>query len=301
MAGIGRALGRRRTRRLHPAPATARAGRAPFAARAFRPPGAGPAPRGAGLAPRGAGQALRGAGPALRGAVPALIALLLAGGCVDFAAPRLPNAGAPALLQLSVSLQEAGAVSVSGQVQPGRDSSGVTRVPLDSTLYIAGRAIEADTVLTRNTLVFNDVGIVPREVLAGPITMAGPEIAKIQAPPPFLVWYGIVKVGGDTVFVPRGGDAVLRVNARLGDALPPVQTRQWFLDLSGPAGVIRVSGGGFPPDSMRIPPQWLPATPPATVIASLLYYQSAQTRDPPGDYIGNVAMDARLQWVVRLQ
>ena len=231
----------------------------------------------------------------------ALSASLLAGGCIDFVAPRVPNAGAPALLQLTISLQEAGVLIVSGQLQPGRDSSGVTRVPLDSAVYVAGQVIEADTVLARNTLKFSDTRVVPKAGLAGPLSITGPAIAKIQAPPPFLVWYGIVKVGPDTVVVERGGDAVLRVNARLGTPLPNVQVRQWFLDLSGPGGVIRVSGGGFPPDSMRIPPQWLPATPPATVIASLLYYQSAQTRDPPGDYIGNVAMDARLQWIVRLQ
>jgi hypothetical protein len=80
-----------------------------------------------------------------------------------------------------------------------------------------------------------------------------------------------------------------------------VQVRQWFLDLSGPQGVIRVSGSGFPPDSMRIPPQWLPATAPSVVSASLLYFQSAQVREPPGDYIGNISMDARLQWLVLLR
>jgi hypothetical protein len=52
---------------------------------------------------------------------------------------------------------------------------------------------------------------------------------------------------------------------------------------------------------MRIPPQWLPAEPPGTVFASLLFYQSVQVRDPPGDYIGNVAMDARVQWTILLQ
>ena len=237
-----------------------------------------------------------------RGHLPlALSALLLAAGCVDFVDPRLPNAGAPALLQLSISLQEPSVLMVNGQLLPGRDSSGVTRVPLDSALYIAGQVIEADTVLARNTLRFDDTRVVPRAVLTGPITIAAPGIARIQAPAPLLLWYGIQKVGGDTVDVPRGGDAVLRVNARLGTATPSVQTRQWYLDLSGPGGVIRVSGSGFPPDSMRIPPQWLPGTAPAKITASLLYYQSVQTRDPPGDYVGNISLDARVQWTVRLQ
>jgi len=231
----------------------------------------------------------------------ALSALLLAGGCVDFAAPRLPNAGAAALLQLSVGLQEAGVLIVNGQVQPGRDSSGVTRVPLDSALYVAGHVVEADTVLARNTLPFSATFAVPREALTGPITIAAPEIAGIQAPAPILVWYGIVKVGPDTVIVERGSDAVLRANARLGQPIPQAQTRQWFLTLNGPLGNIQVSGSGYPPDSMRVPPQWLPGTPPARINASLLYYQSAQLRDPPGDYIGNVSMDARLQWVVLLR
>jgi hypothetical protein len=109
------------------------------------------------------------------------------------------------------------------------------------------------------------------------------------------------KLGGDTVFVPRGGDAVLRVNAHLGQATPAVQVRQWFLTLSGPAGTIQVSGSGFPPDTLRVPPQFLPGTPPTTIAASLIYYQSAQLREPPGDYIVNVSMDARVQWVVLLQ
>ncbi|NJD10776.1 MAG: hypothetical protein FIB01_10220 [Gemmatimonadetes bacterium] len=231
----------------------------------------------------------------------ALSAALLAGGCIDFVDPRLPNSGAPALLQLSVSLQESGVLMVSGQLQPGRDSSGVTRVPRDSALYIGGQVIEADTVLARNTLRFDATVVVSRAVLAGPIAMAAPAITGIQTTAPFLVWYGLVKVGGDTVIVERGGDATLRVNARLGQAMPAVQVRQWYLDLSGPAGTIRVSGSGFPPDSMRVPPQWLPGTAPAPLLASLLCYQSAQTRDPPGDYIGNIAMDARTQWVVRLR
>jgi len=231
----------------------------------------------------------------------ALSACLLAGGCIDIVEPRLPNAGAPALLQLSVSLQEAGALLVNGQLQPGRDSSGVTRIPRDSALYVAGQVIEADTVLARNTLPFNATLPVAREVLAGAISIAAPEISGIRAPAPFLVWYGMVKVGPDTVIVARGQDAVLRLNAHLGTPRPAVQVRQWYLDLVGSSGSIRVSGSGAPPDSMRIPPQWLPATPPATLLASLLFYQSAQTRDPPGDYIGNVAMDARVQWTVRLQ
>jgi hypothetical protein len=220
---------------------------------------------------------------------------------VEFAAPRVPNAGAPALLQLSVSIQEAGAITVSGQVQPGRDSSGVTRVPRDSSLYVAGMVLDADTVLARNTLPFNETRPVPRELLLGPITIAGPEIAGIQAPPPLLVWYGMARLGGDTVFVERGGDAVLRVNARLGTPIPAPQVRQWFLNLSGSAGTIQVSGSGYPPDTLRVPPQFLPGTPPTTIIASLLFYQSVQTRAPPGDYIGNIAMDTRALWVLRLR
>jgi len=227
--------------------------------------------------------------------------LLLTGGCIDFAAPRLPNAGAPALAQLSVSLQEVGVMIVNGQVQPGRDSLGVTRVPLDSALYVAGQVLEADTVLARNTLRFSVQLPISPSVLSGPITMAAPAITGIEAPAPFLVWYALVKEGSDTVTVERGGEAVLRVNSNLGDPLPPPQTRQWYLSLSGPAGVIQVSGSGAPPDTMRVPPQWLPAEPPGTVIASLLFYQSAQVRDPPGDYIGNVAMDARVQWIILLQ
>jgi len=231
----------------------------------------------------------------------ALSALLLASGCIDFTEPSLPNSGAPALAQLSVSLQENGVLMVSGQVQPGRDSSGVTRVPQDSSVFVAGIDIPADTVLARNTLRFSDTQVLPREALNDAIIIKTPPIAGILAPPPILIWYGIDKVGSDTVVVERGGDAVLRVNARLGEAVPPVNTRQWFLDLSGPGGVIRVSGNGYPPDSMRIPPQWLPATPPANINASLLYYQSGQVREPPGDYVGNISMDARLQWLVQLR
>jgi hypothetical protein len=237
-----------------------------------------------------------------RGHLPlALSALLLAGGCIDFVEPTLPNAGAPALASLSVSFQEAGVLIVGGQVQPGRDSSGVTRVPQDSSVFVAGIEIPADTVLARNTLRFSETLAVPRELLRTAITVTTPPISGILAPPPIFIWYGIEKLGGDTVFVEPGGDAVLLVNARLGEAFPAVQVRQWFLDLVGSQGVIRVSGNGYPPDSMRIPPQWLPATPPATVTASLLYYQSGQVNEPPGDYRGNLAMDVRLQWVVRLR
>jgi hypothetical protein len=205
------------------------------------------------------------------------------------------------LLQLTVSFQEAGVLMVNGQLQPGRDSSGVTRVPRDSAVSVAGRVIEADTVLARNTLPFSETLPVPRALLAGPITIASPDIGGIKAASPLLVWYGMVKVGSDTVFVERGGDAVLRVNARLGEAVPQPQTRQWYLNLSGPGGSIQVSGSGLPPDSLRIPPQFLPGTPPATINAQLLYYQSLQVRPPPGDYIGNISMDTRVLWVIRLR
>jgi hypothetical protein len=145
-----------------------------------------------------------------------LSTLLLTGGCIDFAAPHLPNSGAPALLQLSVSLQEVGVMIVNGQVQPGRDSLGVTRVPLDSALYVAGQVLEADTVLARNTLPFSVQLPISPSVLGGPITMAAPAITGIEAPAPFLVWYALVKEGSDTVTVERGGEAVLRVNSHLG-------------------------------------------------------------------------------------
>lgn len=236
-----------------------------------------------------------------RGHLPLALSALLLAGCVDFAEPRLPNAGAPALLQLSISLQESGVLMVNGQLQPGRDSSGVTRVPRDSAVYVAGQVIEADTVLARNTLPFSATLPVPQAVLTGPITIAGPAITGILAPSPLLLWYGMEKIGSDTVFVEPGGDAVLRVNAHLGQPTPAVQVRQWYLTFSGPAGTIQVSGSGFPPDTLRVPPQFLPGTPPATILASLIYYQSAQVREPPGDYIVNVSMDARTQWVVRLQ
>lgn len=238
----------------------------------------------------------------IRGHLPLALSALLVGACdIDFADPVFPNAGAPALVTVSVSLQPQGVAFVNGRVQPGRDSTGVTRVPADSTLFVAGFAIEADTVEARNTLVFSELLQLSESQLRDSIVIATPPIHGIFAEPPRVRWYGMVRVGPDTVSVGPGEDLVLRVESRLGTADPPVQVRQWFMDLNGPTGTFRLSGTGFPPDTLRIPPQWIPATGPASVFASLLYYQSATLRPEPGDYIGSISMDARVQWSIRVR
>lgn len=236
-----------------------------------------------------------------RGHLPLALSALLLAGCVDFAEPVFPNAGAPAFVSVSASMFEQGSLFVNGRVQPGRDSTGVTRVPGDSSLVVSGIVIERDTVEARNTLVFNEALPIGPEGTREAVQIVTPPIHGILASPPQVTWYGITKIGTDTVSVQRGQDLVLLIEADLGQPIPVPDVRQWFLDLTGPTGSIRVSGTGLPPDTLRIPPQWIPANGPAGVAASLIFFQSATLRPPPGDYIGAFSLDARVQWQITVR
>lgn len=236
-----------------------------------------------------------------RGHLPLALSALLLAGCVDFAEPVFPNAGAPAFVSVSASMFEQGSLFVNGRVQPGRDSTGLTRVPADSSLLVAGEVIERDTVEARNTLVFSEGLQIGRERTREAVTIVTPPIHGILAAPPQVTWYGITKVGADTVSVLRGQDLVLLIEGNLGQPTPVPDVRQWFLDLNGPTGTFRVSGTGLPPDTLRIPPQWIPVSGPAGVSASLIFYQSATLRPAPGDYIGAFSLDARLQWQITVR
>ena len=226
-----------------------------------------------------------------------LTTALLSAGCLDFADPVFPEAGAAAVISATVVLEE-GEASVSGQLSPGFDIVGFRReVPNDSLLVQAHR-VGPRSVSETGARGYNQD--LPFSGTAGPIEVVAPVIEGIIAPTPSYRWYGMERVGNDTVHAVLGEAVTLNINTGLGVDMPTPDRAQWFLTLNGARGTFRLGGDDEPPGRIFIAPEYLPVSEPGTVRATLIYQKSRRFSQPPNDYIGNLALDTRLVWIIVL-
>lgn len=231
-----------------------------------------------------------------------VVLALLCGACWDFVEPDFPEAGAPAVLQASVFIDEQGAGNINALLVPGLTFGGFVRDVPNDTLLFYDRALAPTAVRRNGTREYNDAGIlVEGDPLAQPFVLVGPDVTDITGPPPRVRWPTIRKIGPDTVSWTRGTTLVLRVDTVLAPAEPPPQIQQWFLDLRGSDRSFRVSSDGLPPAELQIPGNFMPAAVGGNIFATLTFYQSGQQRSPGNDYVGNISFTVLLRWVIKVQ
>jgi hypothetical protein len=223
--------------------------------------------------------------------------LLLTGGCLDFSDPVIPDRRAPAVLQANMRIFDAGVFQVDGSLSPGREESGFLRLVQQPFMQSGPFLIEPRTLSDRGVRTYQSSFPVARGATEGPFELVVPDVRGTASIPPVRFW-GLRRIGGDTVVVQRGADIVLRVDTVPEASVPATRFRQWFLEIQVGTS-FRISGDGAPPAVMRIPAEWIPQTGVTQGTISLVYLQSAQLRSADNTYIANVALDTRLTWVVR--
>ncbi|MGH7505043.1 MAG: hypothetical protein ACRELX_05315 [Longimicrobiales bacterium] len=225
-------------------------------------------------------------------------ALTAAGGCIDFVEPDLPQRGAPAVVQAFLRAAGDGTLVVEATLAPGLDEDGFRRSVLRETLLVADSAIAPSEVARNGTRSYAAKWTANDVVPEGVVRFEAPLIADV-ASPPSLSWPGIRRLDGDTVVLKPGEALGLRI-ATGGIEDPVPELRQWMLQLSGEDGAFRIGADGFPPDTIVVPARWLPAPDSGRITARLSYTRSGTVRPVPGDYVGLLLLDLRLNWTIRI-
>jgi hypothetical protein len=228
------------------------------------------------------------------------IALLGAGGCLDFADPTIPDRSAAAVLQANMRVFDQGILQIDGSLSPGRDAEGFQRPVPSPFIEAAGMLIEPRSLGETGVRSYStSMAVPPRETL-GPFVLVAPTVQHAGTLP-VVTWYGLRRLDPDTLVIRHGDDIVLHMDTAAAQPDPPNLTRQWFLDVTAGGRTFRISATGAPPLTMRIPSDWVPPPQNNHALVTLIYYQSAQLRSPENLYIANVLLDVRLSWVVRFE
>ena len=233
------------------------------------------------------------------GVVAAALAGVLPAACIDFVEPNLPgdpDLDSAAVLDVRIIVSDSGRVTTDASLLPGLDSEGVRRRLAYDHLEIMGRFLDPDSVRPDGTLRYLGAHETEVSPVREPIVLVAPGVEGVAAPPPAIEWFGLERLGPESVSHGQGEDLVLRVAPVEGMSRPTPSTRQWFLTLSSDSGVFRLSSDGFPPDPIVVPPRWVP--PGDIVHVRLIFSQSATLSDPPGDYLGLIGADTWLFWTV---
>jgi hypothetical protein len=236
----------------------------------------------------------------MRRALRSLLLCLPCAGCWDFADPQFPEAGAPAVLQVSAFVDERGQANITALLLPGLTRGGFKREVPDDTLRIFGLALAPDSIFRNGDRQYHFIGTVGSDPLAGPLTIAGPVVDDIVGPPTGISWFGIRKDDPDTISWSRGTELVLRIDTTLAPSIPPPQIQYWFLDLNGGGRTFRLSSDGLPPAEIHIPTGWVPEAEDAAIVATMTFYQSGLQRSPSLDYIGNIAVNVQIRWIIKI-
>lgn len=238
-----------------------------------------------------------------RVAATAACALTLTG-CVqfDFLEPDLPESGAPVVFQANVYIDETGTFRLDGSLVPGLNFDGFRRTVLNDTIGVSSLDVTPSAIAGNGTRTYAFPTHVADPVsFTQPLIITPPVVADVGAVPPVLRWYGLNRVDGDSLIVPRGAELMLRVSNQAARNQPGPQIRQWFLELATDSTSFRLGGSGEPPDTIRVPAYWIPPSSNGRIAAYLTYYVAGTYRPFPGDYLLIVGANMRLRWNIRLQ
>lgn len=223
-------------------------------------------------------------------------------GCLDFTEPDFPEAGAPALLQLSLNIDPAGNGSLNGVLVPGLTFLGFVREVPNDTLLVNGLRVAPSNVRDNGTREYHVSGAVSQARLDTdtPFEVEAVPVEEITSLPPGIRWYTIEKLDSDTIAWTRGTDLVLNVDTALATPSPSPQIRQWFLNIAGATRSFRLSSDGLPPGELRIPTAFIPADANGIIRVTLSFNQSGTYRSAGNDYIGSYTYATSLQWTIKV-
>lgn len=221
--------------------------------------------------------------------------MVLLGACIDFVDPDIPHAGTPATLQVWLVLQNEQTAQTQAEFSPGFDDVGLARPVPDETLRIFGQELEPVEEDEDGVRLYMATRDITAADALGPMEIVPPPVTGTTTPDP-VHWVGLNRVGPDTIHVAPDADVALELLVAEGGTAP---IRQWFLEMRGAGGAIRLSADGVPPERLVVPSLWVPE--PAAdgaVTVSLSYVQSATRASPTGDYVIAVSLQIRLLWTV---
>lgn len=227
------------------------------------------------------------------------LVMLSSAACYDFVEPDFPEAGAPAVLQANAFADESGTISIDALLAPGTAIGGLQRKVPGDTLDAYGFRI-APTVRRNGSREYKlTQALLPAVVATRPFTVTAPRVEALTGIPPSVQWFPIRRADPDTIVWKRGTDLILHVDTTVGISQPVPSIRQWFLTLIGTAVSFRISSDGLPPATIRIPPDFVPASS-GTMLVIMSFYQAGTLQSPVGDYIANVAFSFQIRWFVRV-
>lgn len=218
-------------------------------------------------------------------------------GCWDFVEPDLPAEAGVSVLQVSAFLQDDGRVQISALLAPGIDQDGFRRRILNDTLGIFDVRLPPTATRASGTREYFHTIQLEGDAASRPFTVDPPLLENVPVIP-HVRWFGVRKLGADTVLLPRTEDLVLRVDADPGVSTPPPGSRSWSLELSGAGGTLLLSGSGLPPEELRIPDTFLPHGGADMLRAVLVVTQSSTVRAP--NFRGNYGFIVRNSWIIQL-
>ena len=228
--------------------------------------------------------------------------MLTLGGCFDFVEPDLPEAGAPAVLQTTISTDETGRFQAGALLVPSLTVEGLNRRIPDDTLRVSGFKLVPSAVRKNDTREYALATTLPDPATRlRPIRVQAPLVTGVVAQPPSVDWFALERADPDTVIARANQDLELHLIVEPGQSQPQPNQRLWNLDLVGEDSLIfRIGAQGLPPATLRIPSYWIPASRNGHLAAYLTYHLTGTYRPTPGDYIHVMNATQRIRWNVRL-
>jgi hypothetical protein len=228
------------------------------------------------------------------------LVLVAATGCVELTEPNIPDRRAPAVLQANMRIFDAGIFQVDGSLAPGREDTGFLRIVQVPFIQAGQFVVEPRELTPAGTRLYHASFPVPRNSTDGPFELVVPDVRGVTPLAP-VRWWGLRRIGPDTVVVRPGSDVAVRIDTVAAPSVPQHRARQWFLEIVTGVTVFRISGDQMPPLTLRIPAEWIPGRAGGSSRISLIYLQTAQLRAPDSSYIANVKLDTRLNWIVHFR
>jgi hypothetical protein len=222
------------------------------------------------------------------------------GGCLEFVAPELAGSRGGAVLQGAVRLLGNDSVRIEVHLTPGVDPVKTNfRVVAPDTLYINDHVVPASGVRANQERDYiATVAADTAALRATGIVIRSPGVEGVVAAPPVFRFPLIARVGSDTVSFTSGEDVRLPIRVLRPAGLTGNISQDWRVELVSADQVFRLGGSGQPPESILLPAAYVPPSG-AIVQATLFFSETLQQRVPPGDYIATLALDARVQWILR--
>lgn len=226
---------------------------------------------------------------------------LLVGGCFDFVEPDLAEAGAPAVLQTNLYLDETGLLRADALLVPSLTVDGLGRTIPDDTLRISGLELRPTSLKRNGTRQYSITTTVSDPAaFVRPLHVQSPTVTGVSAPPTTVAWFALQRADPDTVVLAAGQELELHVIVEPGRSQPIPDQRLWILELVTDSANFRISAQGPPPTTLRVPTFWVPPSRNGRMAAYLTYYLTGTYRPAPGDYIHMLVANLRIRWNIRL-